>query len=106
MRLLILGFLVSILAGCSVPVAKPDPNPKLVVATDYIAPGDTALFKSFEKKYKVKIELKQMSADSLVELYKKDRYNTGVDVVLIHKLLDMRKISVAGMLEPIKEELP
>lgn len=106
MRLLLLGFLVLLSVGCSGPLAKPDPNPKLVVATDHIAPGDTSLFRSFEKKYKVKIELKEMSADSLIQLYKKDRYNTGIDVILIHKLFDMRKIAVAGMLEPIHEELP
>ena len=106
MRLLLFGLLVLILAGCSAPIAKPDPNPTLVVATDYIAPGDTALFKSFEKKYKVKIQLKQISADSLIELYQKDRYNTGIDVVLMHQLFDMRKLSVIGMLEPIHDKLP
>lgn len=107
MRAIYWTILLLTIIGCSTPNASPEKDTTLVIATDYIAPKDSILFRSFEKQHHVKIILKEISVDSLIHLFKKDRYNTGVDIVLYHHLYDMRRILQSGMMESLEiKELP
>ncbi|XOV67017.1 MAG: hypothetical protein ACFHU9_15435 [Fluviicola sp.] len=102
MRWYIFPFLFLLLFGCDVPKAAPVKNPKLVIATDYVAEGDSLLFAEFNKKHNVTVVLKELSADSIIELFEKDPFGLGIDVVLLHHAFDMRLVRDHKLLEPLK----
>lgn len=104
MRWCLFSILFLVLIGCEVPSAAPEKHPTLVVATDFVAEGDSLLFTQFGKKHNVQVVLKQMSADSIMQLFQFDPYGLGIDVVLMHRAYDMRRIRNEKMLEPLKSE--
>lgn len=107
MRFFYWTLLIFLFSACSVPVAAPEDEPILVIATDLTSPKDSVLFHSFEKKYGAKVEIRQMSADSLRKIFRKDRYNSGIDIVIMHRLYDMRKLTQQNIFETIElDELP
>lgn len=102
MRVLIyLGILI-LATGCSVPSATPDSDPTLVIAMDRTQIQDSALFQQFGKKHGVKMKIVVMSSDSLLHLYKKDPYNTGIDLVITHQLYDLRKLEHGHVFESLR----
>ncbi|GAB5416503.1 MAG: hypothetical protein Crog4KO_09110 [Crocinitomicaceae bacterium] len=106
MRWYLLPVLVLLLIACDVPSASKEKNPTLVIASDNLTAKDSLFFAEFQKEKKVTIELKQMSTDSLIQLFKKDPYGLGIDIVLIHHLYDMRRIRNTQMLEPLRGTFP
>lgn len=102
MRWCLFPFLFLLLIGCDVPKAAPEKNPTLVIATDRVAEGDSLLFAEFGRRHKVEVVLKEMTADSIIKLFKKDRYGLGIDVVLLHHAYDMRRVRNKKLLEPLK----
>lgn len=98
---------VIVLSNCSVPVATTEKNATLVIGTDQVNPSDSAFFARFGKKKGITIELRQLSADELLKEFKQSKYNTGIDVIIMHHLYDMRKVKRAHILQKVpKENLP
>ncbi len=102
MRWYLFPIVFLLLVGCDVPKAAPEKNPTLVIATDYLAEGDSLLFAEFGRKHQMEIVLKEMTADSILQLYQQDRYGLGIDVILLHQAYDMRRVRNKKILEPLK----
>ena len=102
MRFFYWSLLVFALTACSVPSAAPEEEPSLVIATDHTSAADSILFRKFEKQFDAKVKIRQMSADSLINLFSKGPYNTGIDVVIMHQLYDMRKLTQKNIFETIE----
>ena len=102
MRWCLFPILLLLLIGCDVPKAAPEKNPTLVIATDRLAEGDSLLFAKFGAQHKIEIVLKEMTADSIMQLYQEDRYGLGIDVILLHHAYDMRLVRNSKLLEPLK----
>ncbi len=106
MRWCLFPLLLLLLIACDVPRASKEKHPTIVIATDQLTAKDSLFFAAFENEKKVTIELKQISTDSLIQLYKQDPFGLEIDVVLIHHLYDMRRIRNVKMLEPLKGNFP
>jgi len=102
----LLPLIALIFCACDVPVAAPEKHPEIVIATDYLSPEDSSFFSEFAVKNDVSVVLKEMTADSMMSLFKKDPYGLGIDIVMVHHLYDMRRIRNSKMLEPFKEHIP
>lgn len=105
MRFWILSFLFLLVVGCAIPTAAPEKNPELVVATDLLTSEDSLLLDQFARKNHVKIILKELSPDSLIRLSQEAPFETGIDVVVIHHLYDMRRILSKNMLGSIRNSI-
>lgn len=102
MRWYLLSLIVVLLCGCDIPSASPEKNPTFVVATDHLTESDKALFQKFAKENKVKLVVREISVDSLLLLFSDKPFETGIDVMLVHKLYDMRRVIANNLLEPVR----
>lgn len=102
MRALIYLTVLILATGCSVPSAAPEADPTLVIALDQTQVQDSALFQQFGKKNGIKMKIVVISSDSLLRLFKKDPYNTGIDVVITHQLYDLRKLEHGRVFESLR----
>lgn len=106
MRWMFFALLLAV-TSCSIPVASEEKNPTLVIATDIVSPADSAFFAEFGKKNGVTVELRKMSADQLLASFNKSKYNTGVDIIMMHHLYDMGRLKRARVLQKIGgDQLP
>lgn len=103
MRWCLFFLIMLLIVGCDVPKAAPEKNPTLVVATDRLSEGDSLLLAEFGQKHQLEIVVKEMTADSMMQLYLQDPYGLGIDVVLLHHAYDMRRVQNKKMLEPLKQ---
>lgn len=91
---LLLGILgIVLFVRCAPPSAAPEETPTLVIASDCFSRADSALFDSFEKKYHAKVIVRRFTTDSLLSMFEKDRYSTGIDVIITKKLFNQRRIN-------------
>lgn len=103
MRWCLFFLIMLLIVRCDVPKAAPEKNPTLVVATDRLSEGDSLLLAEFGQKHQLEIVVKEMTADSLMQLYLQDPYGLGIDVVLLHHAYDMRRVQNKKMLESLKQ---
>jgi len=104
MRLFAVFTLALLLFGCDIPSASPEKNPILVIATDRYSDADSLLFQEFAQKHNAVIIIRKITTDSLLALNERKPFETGIDIILIHHLYDMRKIVQTDILETIREE--
>lgn len=102
MRWCLIPLLLLLLIGCDIPSASTEKNPTLVIATDQLMSEDSLFFAKFAQQNNIKIELRKVSVDSLIQLFKADPFGLGIDIVFVHQLYDMRRVRNTKMLEPLK----
>jgi ABC-type thiamine transport system substrate-binding protein len=66
---------------------------QLSVASDFLTEKDSILFKGFQSYKGVKVHIVPMSADSIVDLHKRQPYNLPFDVVILQSSYDMHHLS-------------
>jgi len=75
--------LLAILSYCSIPEVKETKPKRIVLASDFLFPKDSLLLRKFEKKTNLTLVIKNMSTDSIQAHFKKWKYNSKIDVVLL-----------------------
>jgi hypothetical protein len=103
MRWYLISFLALLLFACDVPKASPEKHPKIVIAIDLLTQNDREFFQTFEDKFQVSVEFREMNVDTLIQLYAQNPYNTGLDIILVHNAFDMRRVVQQKMLETIRD---
>lgn len=95
-------FLLS-LHGCNTPVVESKKPKRLYIASDFLTPADTILFKDFKKQERIKIVILPMSVDSVVAHYNEKKYNSTFDLVLMKSTYALDFLSKNNVLHPIEE---
>lgn len=88
LKTLLYSLLVLLLFACQVEIAKPDPEKKLVVATNFITPKQAQLFRKWEKKSGIELRFVQLSAQQIKNQISKNPWSPGFDVVWFNGLED------------------
>lgn len=84
--------LMLLLASCGLETAHSDKSQKLVIASDFLYPKDSVLFKNFTKKRKIRICVEHLSADSIQKRLAKEGYNSTFDLVFVKSLIGVRAL--------------
>ena len=79
-------FLGLVLVSCKIEEAKPEISKKLVLASDFLEPKDTLLFKHFLRKHKIHLKILNLSAGKIAQKLKKEGYNSTIDLVFVNSL--------------------
>lgn len=84
--------LTLLLASCGLETAHSDKSQKLVIASDFLYPKDSVLFKNFTKKRKIRICVEHLSADSIQKRLAKEGYNSTFDLVFVKSLKGVKAL--------------
>lgn len=103
-RRIIFFFVLLSFWGCNTPVVPSEKSKKLYIASDFLRSEDSVFFKNFKKKEGINVVILSMSADSIISHYKKFRYNSKFDMVLISSTYSLDLLSKAEVLHTIPEK--
>lgn len=98
-KFITLIILILSLSNCTIPEVKEIDKGFVVIASDFLHPKDTLLFENFKKLKGIKVIIKHMDADSIQAHYKKYRYNSKIDGVLMYSSYEMNELSKANALQ-------
>jgi len=84
-------FAFLIIQSCGIEEAKNDKN-KLVIASDFLNPKDTILFKRFIKSTNISLSIIHLNAESIAKKLDDEGFNTNIDVVFVSSLQSVKKL--------------
>ncbi|MBX2950031.1 MAG: hypothetical protein KF704_12195 [Crocinitomicaceae bacterium] len=91
------------LHGCNTPVVESKKPKRLYIASDFLTPADSILFKDFKKRERIKIVILPMSVDSIVAHYNEKKYNSTFDLVLMKSTYALDFLAKNNVLHTIEE---
>ena len=100
---LILVSLAIILSGCYVENAGPEKDKTLVIASDYLEEKDSLLFDDFSKKENIRVLIKHIDANSLVDKIQNNRYAHGIDLIMMKSLYTVYNLNKADLFHSIND---
>ncbi len=83
---ILIGLIFLCLCGCAIEEASPFSNQQLVIASDYLKPGDTALFSEFTKNSGIRIRILLLTPEKIKTHLETHKSNAQFDVVMLGKL--------------------
>lgn len=98
------GFVILFLLGfygCMIENAKQDKKQELTIISDYLSPSDAAFFKAYESASECTVRIINMSADSIMNMMKHHRLNSGIDIIMLESVVDVKKFHSNKLLHPI-----
>lgn len=100
---ILISLMLLSLHGCNTPVVVSKKPKRLYIASDFLIPADTILFKDFKKREHIKIVILPMSVDSIVAHYNEKKYNSTFDLVLMKSTYALDFLSKHNVLHPIEK---
>lgn len=71
------------LHACVIEEAKPSVHQRIVFYSDSYCPADSLIIQEFEQKKHVSVQVVYKNKDEIAQLIQKDKFNTGIDVLLL-----------------------
>lgn len=93
------------LLACQVDYATTKKIKQLNIASDILTKEDELLFKDFEKKHHLKIQIINLSIEEIIKQFKQKKYNTNIDLIITQSINGIEQIDNANMLHTIKDEI-
>lgn len=63
--------------------AKPSAHEKIIFYTDTYCPADSAIINEFEQSRHISVQVVYQPQEEIAKLVRKDKFNTGIDVLLL-----------------------
>lgn len=98
----LLGFIGAI-SSCTIETAKPEKGQYLTIASDFLHDEDTLLFKQFVQKNSIRVVIRHLSPDEIIQEIKKSKFNSGIDVVLVQNSNTALRLNNLGMLHDFEK---
>jgi len=102
MSYLVVFFLGMVLFSCKIETARPAKKKQLVIASDYLSSADAGLFKNFSKRMNIKVKIINVSPDKIISKFEQDRFNSGIDIIMIKSLTSVIQLHKKKVLHPLK----
>lgn len=90
-----------LLSACVIPEVKQNDEKHLLIVSDYLDSSDIKLFQKFIDNEKVDIEIKNLNANNIIGSFRNYQYGTGIDVIMLESLYDVKRISKLDYLASI-----
>ncbi|MFZ9029059.1 MAG: hypothetical protein ACO2Z9_08585 [Crocinitomicaceae bacterium] len=90
-----------LLAGCSVDAVPKHTKAHLTIASDYLQPSDTSLFSFITDSLDITLEIRKMSSDQLIGKIRNERFNTGIDLVMMRSSFDVNRLRRQNIFHPL-----
>ncbi len=99
-------FAVSFLGmtSCTIETAQPIKSQTLVIASDFLYAEDTLFFKSFVEKNDIRLVIRHLSTDQIIDEVQEKGYNSGIDMVLAQNMQTPIKLNKSGVLQDMIEQ--
>lgn len=101
----LLLFLGILLYSCEIESAKPQKQKRLVIASDYLKPSDSLLFQNFTKIKGIKVKIIHMSPSKMIGEFRKDKYNTGIDLFMLKSMTNVLNFHKKEILHSLKKDI-
>jgi iron(III) transport system substrate-binding protein len=85
--------------SCLIDSAKVPSKQIVTIYSDCLSKKDLRLFKNFRKKEKIKIRIISLPTDSIINILKRESYNTTADVIILKSLMGAYKAQKAEVLQ-------
>ena len=99
--LLVLTALIVLNSGC-VEKAKPASHQVVRVYTDYPKSFDDNTFRDFGRKEHIQVLLYHKSADDIIKQINENKWQSGVDIVVLKNAMDLERLRLIGAISPPK----
>lgn len=96
-------FLLSF-SACKIEEAKAPKKQNLIIASDFLQWNDTAMFRSFEKRFHCNVIIHTMKDDSLLKTLKKNGLENTIDIVLFNSFESIQPFAKAKLTQRLPEE--
>ncbi|MGV3630633.1 MAG: extracellular solute-binding protein [Bacteroidota bacterium] len=93
-----------LIQACTVNDAREPRHQYVNVFTDRITHQDSLLFKKFLQEEHIKVHVHHVQADSLLELVRSNKYNAGVDLILLGDYTKIYQLSSRNLFLHVKSE--
>lgn len=90
-----------LLVGCSADNVPKNTKVHLTIASDYLQPSDTTLFSFISDSLNITLEIRKMSSDQLIGKIRNERFNTGIDLVMMRSSFDVNKLRRLDIFHPL-----
>lgn len=101
----IIVLLALVLNSCEIESVKPSRIKHLVIASDYLTPSDTVIFRNFSKQKNIEVKILNMSPDKIIGEFKNKNFNTGIDVIMLKSMTDVLDFNKKDILHPLKKNI-
>ncbi|MDG1331068.1 MAG: hypothetical protein P8P74_01975 [Crocinitomicaceae bacterium] len=91
------------ISACTVETAESIKSQALVVASDFLHEKDTVLFKDFIRKNDVRLIIRHLTPDQMINEIESKGYNSGIDLVLSDNMQTPIKLNKNGILQDLVE---
>lgn len=96
-------FLGMVLFSCEIETAQPSKQKQLTIVSDYLHAADTVVFSKFSKRKKIKVKIVHMVPSKIIGQYRKNRFNTGFDVIMLKSITDVIDFYKKDILHPLQK---
>jgi hypothetical protein len=100
LKIITLSFLL-VLSGCAVDPVSSDTKAHLTIASDYLEPSDTLLFTQLTDSLGISLKIRKLSADQLIGEIRNNRFNTGIDLVMMQSAFDVNRLRRMNIFHPL-----
>lgn len=90
-----------LLVGCSAENVPKNTKAHLTIASDYLEPSDTSLFSFISDSLDITLEIRKMSSDQLIGKIRNERFNTGIDLVMMRSSFDVNRLRRLNIFHPL-----
>lgn len=100
LKIILIAFLF-VFTGCSVETVPKNKKVHLTIASDYLQPSDTVLFSRLTDSLHLSLEIRKMSSDQLIGEVRNERFNTGIDLVMMRSAFDVNRLRRLNIFHPL-----
>ena len=81
LRLMFLGLIGCLLAGCWVQEAPESKDNELSIVADKLTGEDSLMIARFAKKYKINVRFERLSPEAILQRIRSQKYNADIDII-------------------------
>lgn len=98
-QLLFYSAIILSLASCTIDEVQSIHPRELRIVSTFLDSKDTLLFSAWSKSEHIRVRIKKMEVDSIIDLLEAKQFNSGIDLIITNNLLEHHKLYQAGLLE-------
>ncbi len=99
-------FTALILSGftsCDIETAEAKKSQRLIIASDFLHVQDTLIFKEFVRENNVRVVIRHLSGNKIIEKIKREGFNSGLDIVLTKNMNTALRLNNVGALHDFEK---
>lgn len=79
-------------------------NPKITIASDFLSPSDSLIFKGISDSLGCDLIIQKMTADQLIGEIRNKRFNSGIDLIMMRSPYDVNRLNRINIFQSLSSD--